>query len=192
MKSGRPQRYCWIDEGGVIAQVGSRSFYKPAAHGKQRLWIPPSAGWAALDGRAQRLVADVLLLLNLAERGENLRDRERHLRRSNRQDLPPCITHHREALEPGLTIATASASAPGTSCVDGCAFQLCPYPPKGAPLNVEMSEAFCRRQQHLLAPNPLSYHNGPWQEMRRRQLLLFWADMTDRARGPHSGFIWRD
>jgi hypothetical protein len=35
----------------------------------------------------------VLLLRNLTERGELPHDRERLLRPSNREDLPPCITH---------------------------------------------------------------------------------------------------
>jgi hypothetical protein len=124
------------------------------------------------------------LLLNLAERGEQPRDRERRLKRSNRDDLPPCITHYRHALEPGLTVGTAASSAPGTSCVDGCVFELCPYPPKGLQPRVEMSEAFCRRQQTLLTRNSVGRRRAPWQEMRSAQLIRFWAEMADRARGP--------
>jgi hypothetical protein len=184
LKTGRPQRYCWIDESGVVGQVGSRNRTAGTEHRRHRLWIPPSAGWTALNGRAQQLVADVLLLLNLAERGEQPRDRERRLKRSNRDDLPPCITHYRHALEPGLTVGTAASSAPGTSCVDGCVFELCPYPPKGLQPRVEMSEAFCRRQQTLLTRNSVGRRRAPWQEMRSAQLIRFWAEMADRARGP--------
>ena len=132
LKTGSPQRYLWIDESGVVGQVGSRKTSEGAAYRKHRLWIPPSAGWTALNGRAQQLVADVLLLLNLADRGDLAKDSERRLKRSNRYDLPPCITRYRHALEPGLTVGTAASAAPGTSCVDGCAFELCPYPPKGS------------------------------------------------------------
>ncbi len=184
LKTGKPQRYMWIDESGVVGQVGSRRAAADAAPREHRLWIPPSAGWTALNGRAQQLVADVLLLLNLADRGEQPRDSERRLKRSNRHDLPPCITRYRPSLEPGLTVGTAISSAPGTSCVDGCAFELCPYPPKGTQPRVEMSEAFCRRQQTLLGNKTLSRHRAPWQEMTRRQLIEFWAEMADRARGP--------
>ena len=184
LKTGRPQRYCWIDESGVVGQVGSRSRSTGTEHSKHHLWIPPSAGWTALNGRAQQLVADVLLLLNLAERGEQPRDRERRLKRSNRQDLPPCITHYRQALDPGRTVGTAASSAPGTSCVDGCVFELCPYPPKGTQPRVEMSEAFCRRQQTLLTRNILGRRRAPWQQLRSAQLIRFWAGMADRARGP--------
>jgi hypothetical protein len=186
LKTGRPQRYCWIDESGVVGQVGSRKLGQDKPNRRHRQWIPPSAGWTALNGRAQQLVADVLLALNLAERGEQPSERERRLKRSNRHDLPPCITRYRGALNPGQTVGTAVSSAPGTSCVDGCVFELCPYPPKGAQPRVEMSEAFCRRQQTLLAWNPRSplHRRAPWQEMRPGQLTHFWAEMADRARGP--------
>jgi hypothetical protein len=186
LKTGRPQRYCWVDESGVVGQVGSRKLGQDTPNRRHRLWIPPSAGWTALNGRAQQLVADVLLLLNLAERGEQPSERERRLKRSNRHDLPPCITHYRDALNPGQTVGTAVSSAPGTSCVDGCLFELCPYPPKGVQPRVEMSEAFCRRQQTLLTWNPRNplHRRAPWQQMRVAQLTHFWAEMADRARGP--------
>ena len=184
LKTRRPQRYLWIDESAVVAQVGSRNLGQDV-HRRHRLWIPPSAGWTALNGRAQQLVADVLLLLNLADRGEQPDERERRLKRSNRQDLPPCITHYRTALEPGRTVGTAVSSTPGVSCVDGCVFELCPYPPKGVQPRVEMSEAFSRRQQTLLSrtfTQPL-HPRAPWQEMPTAQLTKFWVEMADRARG---------
>ena len=131
LKTGRAQRYCWIDESGVVAQVGSRNTGIETGHRNRKLSIPPSAGWTALNGRPQQLVADVLLLLNLAERGDQPRDCDRRLKRANRSDLPPCITRSRDSLNPGRTVGTAVSSAPGTTCVDGCAFELCPYPPKG-------------------------------------------------------------
>ncbi len=184
LRTRRPQRYCWIDESGVVGQVGSRNLSPETPHDRHHLWIPPSAGWTALDSRAQQLVADVLLLINLADRGDQPADRERRLKRSNRIDLPPCITHFRDALEPGRTVGTAVSSAPGVSCVDGCAFELCPYPPKGIQPRVEMSEAFCRRQQNLvIRPRDPRTGRAPWQQMRPAQLIRFWAEMADRARG---------
>ena len=186
LKTERPQRYLWIDEGGIVGQVGSRNLSKMTQQRRHRLWIPPSAGWSALNGRAQQLVADVLLLRNLAERGDLPHERERRLRRSNRDDIPPCITHYREALEPGLTVGTAVSIVPGVSCVDGCVFELCPYPPKGGLPRVEMTEAFCRRQLTLLERSlrhPLT-RQAPWQQMTAAQLRGFWTGMADRARGP--------
>ena len=185
LKTGRPQRYLWIDEAGVVGHVGSRNLSATTIMRRHRLWIPPSAGWTALNGSAQQLVADVLLLLNLADRGELPNEQERRLRRSNRRDLPPCITNYREALEAGLTVGTAAPIVAGSSCVDGCAFELCPYPPKGTQPRVEMSEAFTRRQQTLLAStlrHPLR-QRAPWQQMTASQLTRFWAEMADRARG---------
>jgi hypothetical protein len=184
LKSGRPQRYLWIDESNVVVQVGSRNLGNEVRR-RHRLWIPPSAGWTALNGSAQQLLADVLLLLNLADRGEQPHVLERRLRRSNRQDLPPCITHYREALEPGLTVGTAAPLVPGSSCVDGCAFELCPYPPNGVQPRAEMSEAFCRRQQTLLTRSPRhpQSQQAPWQQMKASQLNRFWIEMADRVRG---------
>jgi hypothetical protein len=186
LKTRRPQRYCWIDESGVIGQVGSRRLSRGSPRRRHRLWIPPSAGWTALDGRAQRLVADVLLLLNLADRGEQPSERDRRLERSRRHDLPSCITTHRHVLDPGRTVGMALSSAPGTNCVDGCVFELCPYPPKGVQPRGEMSEAFCRRQQGLLKPGPREpgKRKAPWQQMRAAELDKFWADMAGRSRGP--------
>ena len=182
LKTGYPQRYCWIDESGVVGQVGSRNTGASTGQHNRRLWIPPSAGWTALNGRAQRLIADVLLLLNLAERGDQPRDRERRLKRANRPDLPPCITGSRGSLNPGRTVGTATSSAPGTTCVNGCAFELCPYPPKGVLPRAEMSEAFCRRQQTLLTRRSPGPRTAPWQQMPAAQLTTFWAEMADRAR----------
>ena len=188
LRTGRPQRYCWIDESGVVGQVGSRNIGQGTPHGRHHLWIPPSAGWTALDGRAQQLVADVLLLLNLADRGDHPAERERRLKRSSSNELPPCITHYRDALEPGRTVGTAASSVPGTSCVDGCIFELCPYPPKGTQPRVEMSEAFCRRQQTLITkPRDPRTGRAPWQQARPRALKQFWEEMADRARGPRLG-----
>jgi len=68
LETGQPERFIWIDESGVAARIGSRPA-NPGAPRKHNLWIPPSTGWTALQPRAQQLVADVLLLLNLAERG---------------------------------------------------------------------------------------------------------------------------
>jgi hypothetical protein len=179
LKTRQPERFVWIDESGIVSNVGSRAA-RSAGHGKHRhLWIPPSAGWAALDPRAQQLVADVLLLLNLAERGDEPEAIEQRLARAGRSDLPPCLTRDRDPLDPRRTIGGLFL-APGSHCVPGCAFRLCPYPPKGVqPYRSELSEAFCRGQQTLLNRGL----TAPWQSILRADLKHFWADMADRARG---------
>jgi NACHT domain len=180
LETGEPERFMWIDESGVLSRVGSLPTSRTSRR-KHNLWIPPSTGWTALDPRAQELVADVLLLLNLAERGDRPSDRERRLRRANPNSLPPCLAGDRERLAPNRTTATAVASRPGSNCAPGCQFELCPYPPKGERYyRVELSEAFCRRQR-VLARRP-RVGPGPWQAGRPRALERFWGQMEERAR----------
>ena len=178
LKTRHPERFLWIDESGVVSSVGSRAA-QAAKDRKHHLWIPPSAGWAALDPRAQQLVADVLLLLNLAERGEGPDEIERRLRRVEVNDLPLCFTRNRDPLDPKTTIGGLYRAA-GSNCIDGCGHHLCPYPPYGVqPYRSELSEAFCRGQQTLLNRGL----SAPWQTIPRAGLKRFWAQMADRARG---------
>lgn len=186
LEKRQPERYVWIDESGVVSKIGSRP-PRPDARRKHNLWIPPSTGWSALDPRAQRLVADVLILLNLAERGTDPpAQREKRLRRAMRDDLPACITGERGYLEVDRTVGMVVTPTPGARCKDGCAFDLCPYPPKGPSqtYRVELSEAFCRRQQLLLGSwwPQLSRRTAPWQGAVPRELRQFWIRMEDRSR----------
>ncbi len=178
LKSGRPERFLWIDESGIVSSVGSRAA-QGTSYRKHHLWIPPSSGWATLDARARQLVGDVLILLNLAERGEEPGEIEQRLRRADRSDLPPCISRDRDSLDARRT-AGGIYTAPGTNCNDGCLFRLCPYPSRGVqPYRSELSEAFCRGQQALLSQGM----TAPWQSNRRTDLKRFWAQMANRARG---------
>jgi hypothetical protein len=178
LRTGRPERFLWIDESGVVSSVGSRA--APGnSYRKHHLWIPPSSGWATLDPRARQLVGDVLILLNLAERGAEPGEIEQRLRRANRNDLPPCLSRDRDSLGAHRTTGGPYA-APGNNCTDGCLFRLCPYPSRGAqPYRSELSEAFCRGQQTLLRRGM----TAPWQASRRADLKRFWAEMANRARG---------
>lgn len=192
--TGHPERYLWIDETGVVNQVGSRPG-DPSVRRVHSLWIPPSTGWTALDRRAERLVADVLLLLNLTEQGRP-DDHERHARRAARRDLPPCLTGDRTPLRPELSIANPDmTSRPGVSCSAGCPFELCPYPARGTPRREEFGEAFCREQVTLLRARPRNLiglgppawgRSGlhPWQRARVRDLRAFWREMAERKRVP--------
>jgi NACHT domain len=194
LETGHPERYLWIDETGVVNKVGSRPTdpTQPRIH---NLWIPPSTGWTALDRRAQQLVADVLLLLNLSERGAP-EDHERYLERANRNDLPPCLTGDRSPMRPDLSIARPGMSDPGSSCADGCPFELCPYPPRGTAQRHELGEAFCRRQQslarrwepgHWIGRGPAPWRRAGLPRSRRarvRDLRAFWRTMADRRRVP--------
>ena len=176
LETGRPERYIWIDESGIVSKIGS-SPAKPHSRRKHNLWIPPSTGWTALNARAQQLVADVLLLLNLAERGGPAK-RDTNLQGTNRNDLPPCMDEDRSPLDPGRLLGMAGDFEPGSKCKTGCVFSLCPYPAKGAQsYRQELSEAFCRRQQRLLAWRPFRSRAAPWQQVPIRQLRRFWRTL---------------
>ncbi|MDQ4130077.1 MAG: hypothetical protein M3133_03660, partial [Actinomycetota bacterium] len=186
LEKRQPERYIWIDESGVVTKIGSQPA-RPDAHRKHNLWIPPSTGWSALHPRAQRLVADVLILLNLAERGTDPPEqREKRLKRAMRDDLPACLAGERGYLEVDRTVGMVVVPTPGAKCKDGCAFDLCPYPPKGTSrtYRVELSEAFCRRQQVLLGRwwNPFARRTARWQGAVPRELKQFWMGMEERAR----------
>ena len=182
LQTRRPQRYLWIDECGVVSKVGSRAARR-SSYRQYHLWIPVSTGWAALDPRAQQLVADVLLMLNLAERGQAPTKIEQRLKRIDRGDLPPCLSQDRDPLDPTRTVGAAD-TAPGHNCKDGCPFGLCPYPPNGhQPYRTELSEAFCHRQQTLLTAGWTRSKRARWQAASRRNLTDFWEQMGDRARG---------
>ena len=125
----------------------------------------------------------MLLLLNLAERGEGtIGDRDVRLQRTNRNYLPPCIAEDRSPLKPNRPLGAAGDSAPGSTCTAGCQFGLCPYPQKGVqPHRQELSEAFCRRQETILSPGTLRSRAAPWQEKSERRLKGFWKQMEQRA-----------
>ena len=180
LETGQPERYIWIDESGIVSKVGSSPTRAGSQH-QHNLWIPPSAGWTALNPRAQQLVADVLLLLNLAERGEPL-DRDRRLHRTSGKYLPPCLAEDRSLLQPGRPLGMPGNLAPGSNCKEGCQFGLCPYPSKGEQsYRNELSEAFCRRQQRLLSRGRLSRRAAPWQETSPAQLKRFWKELGQPA-----------
>jgi NACHT domain len=188
LECGIPGRFIWIDESGIVRKVGSRPA-SPTDYRKHNLWIPPSSGWSALDRRAQQLVADVLIMLNLTEQAgsaEPLQAREHRLENANRSGLPPCLTRDRRPLQPGRTVGSAVVASHGSTCLDGCQFELCPYPPSGAQPRAELSEAFCRRQQSLLAHRLLrpGRTTAPWQGLTPKELESFWALMAWRSRPP--------
>jgi hypothetical protein len=189
LETGHPERFLWMDESDLVTRVGSSQEVTDAQARRHDQWIQPSMGWSGLDRRAQQLVADVLLLLNLAERGEQPGKIELWLGRANRDILPPCIRRDRLALKPDRTVGIAAGSPPGNSCLDGCPFDLCPYPPKGQqPHRAELSEAFCRHQYTLVRRARIRRSTARWQGLPRSQMRTFWSAMANRARiGPAGG-----
>jgi hypothetical protein len=182
LETRQPERFLWIDESGVAAHVGSQTSRGEAR--KHNLWIPPSTGWSALHPSAQQLLADVLLLLNLAERGDWPTDRIRRLQHTARPDLPPCLTLDRSPLDPGRTTVRTASSQAGSNCRDDCAFELCPYPPKSLDgQRVVLGEAFCRAQATLLSHSRSGLHpKASWQRRTSTaELRAFWESMGHRA-----------
>lgn len=192
IRTGHPETYLWIDEKGAMENVGSTPA-KPDVPRKHNLWIPPSVGWGTLHPRAQQLLADVLLLLNLAEREGEPDEVDARLEKANRTVLPPCLTKSREPLHPDRTIGRADDAPPGSTCMPDCAFEMCPYPAKGQQQRAEFPETFCRQQQALLRPyrwwgwlswwlkNPVR-HKAAWQDTSKRELVRFWGVMALRSR----------
>ncbi|PTA44055.1 ATP-binding protein [Micromonospora sp. RP3T] len=175
----RPERFCWVDERETASRVGSCSA-SALVRREQRLWIPDSMGWSILDRRAQRLLADIMLLLNLADRGETSAEREERLGRADRCDLPPCLTNDRSAMQPMRTAREDQRTDPGATCLDDCAFRLCPLPSRGEHLPHELDQNFCARQSDLATLRYITQARAPWQNGDRRSLRRFWRQMAER------------
>lgn len=187
LQTRRPERFLWIDEASVASAIGT----EVSSPGEQRyhnLWIPPSTGWSSLDPQAQQLVADVLVLIVLGERGYRPKelfsviDRLRDERR-----LPSCLSRDRSRLDP--VRAVESDAQPGDHCP--CGMRMCPYPAKAErDLRVEFTEVFCLRQRDLLkAWQPRSWlylrlrREARWQrDVPVAGLRRFWDEMGERAR----------
>jgi hypothetical protein len=77
---------------------------------------------------------------------------------------------------------------PGSNCLDGCAFDLCPYPPKGLPSHrAELSEAFCRHQYMLVRRSRIGRGTARWQGLWAGQMRTFWSEMANRSRSGPAG-----
>jgi hypothetical protein len=182
LETGRPERYVWIDESSAVARIGER--LRPSHASRRRHWIPPAAGWSTLHPRAQRLLADVVLLLNLIDREHDPERQDNRIDWAAGEDLPPCLTGERSYIDPHRTVGMADQPAPGAGCKYNCMFDFCPYPPKGSgPSRGELSEAFCARQRALVGSwwvptRPVARWNAGFRASERR----FWTEMEERAR----------
>ena len=190
LETGQPERYLWIDEKGVADNIGARTGSRDC-YRRHNLWIPPSVGWSTLDARAQCLVADVLVMLNLIERDGHPDEVEERMTRAEQPgtSLPPCISGDRGPLRPGLRAGMGDPPTPGATCLPDCKFQLCPYPPRGCVPRGEIREPFCRQQQALLPgrvrrylPRGVRRKTPHWVSMRVRELDDFWGAMARRTR----------
>ncbi|RQW84045.1 hypothetical protein DKL51_30690 [Micromonospora globispora] len=174
-----PERHCWLDEREIVGRIGSVN-PQPGIRRHLASWLPPWHGWAVLEPRAQRLLADVMLLLNLADRGRDNDQRARRLSRASRAELPPCLTIDRSAMRVTLSRRQAHDVQPGATCIDDCPFRLCPLPPKGDELPYQMDEAFCAHQVDLVERWLRSPGRADWQAVNREDLRTFWREMSER------------
>ena len=189
LQTRRPERFLWIDDADMASRIGTE-VSAPGAPRLHNLWIPPSTGWSSLDPTAQQLLADVLLLVVLGERGYRPKDLFRVLERvSESPKLPSCLNKDRSRLDP--VRAVDAVAQPGDNCADDCGMKMCPYPGKAEKgLRLEFNEVFCLYQRDVLrAWQPRSWlylrfrRESVWQRkvpvagMRR-----FWDEMGERAR----------
>ncbi|MEU1479104.1 ATP-binding protein [Streptomyces sp. NPDC005760] len=187
LETGHPERFIWIDENGASDNVGSTPA-DPDRYRKHNLWIAPSVGWSILHPRAQRLLADVLVMLHLTEGDGSPDDIEERLKLANKDNLPHCLTHDRSRLQPERSVGRADRDEARTNCVSPCEFRLCPYPPRAGTTQAEMAELFCRQQQALLHSRfrwrlpVVSRHTAPWVSIPVRRLHAFWDEMANRNR----------
>lgn len=148
------ERYVWEDESAVISRSGTMVRSETAA-----------------------LVADIVLLLNVTEQGDDDVRERRKEDTYRRNDLPYCLSTSRERRELF------------DGCHASCTFDLCPYPStaerslgRGA-----FSQAFCRHQIDTLtglSRIQAAWRRkpaGPWSHSGRAALARFWAEMERRA-----------
>lgn len=168
----QPANYLWLDEGLAISKLGAGSVAVRQS-GTAGEWIPPSAGWLSLAKPAQRLLGDLAVFLNLADRGDDHAKRNDRLARTEPSHdgaavLPPCMRSNDGRRRLDVSRRLDERVEPGARCAPDCEVQLCPYPGLGEEMaRGELTEAFCRRQ-HAIAHG--------------RELTDFWREMELRPR----------
>ena len=128
LETGQPERYLWIDEGGIASRVGPPRPNRDRSVNTTSGFRRPQ-GWTVLDACAQQLVAQVFLLVNLTER-VGPRGRDKKLHNTGRDYLPPCLTEDWSLLQPNPPLGMAGDSAPGSGFRATRKFGLRPYPPE--------------------------------------------------------------
>ena len=152
LRTREPSRFLWIDESLSIRRIGSG-----ATHPTRNLWLAPTGGWLSLDPRAQQLLADVVLLVNLT----------RSLGSS--AALPQCLTsaaHRSAVLAPGVCCGAGDCASRGDE----------------VPLLGDISASFARSQQRIHARRLARRRSrAPWQQGRRRQYHKAWVEAARAA-----------
>ncbi len=122
------------------------------------------AGRCDLSDEAAQLVADMTLVLNLNEQG----DEAQRAAFGTISALPHCLSG---SADRGELLGRRS-------CPSQCPFKRCAYyRPKAETAHRELSKAFCRQQRQIAkrrAPTA-------WQRIGRTELIAFWQGMEERA-----------
>ena len=193
LRGAQPANYIWIDERAATAKLGASEAAIRATGSDERHWIPPLAGWLSLAPRAQQLLAEVVVYMNILDRGDGRRrikellernypaGEEGEPERTAERSLPLCMSVRggRDLLDVGRELDDPVEA--GARCDRArCAMRLCPYPGLGEDLSRgELSEAFCRRQYELVTrrrkKRPEWQRDVAFDELRR-----FWRAMERR------------
>ncbi|MBF9135118.1 ATP-binding protein [Plantactinospora sp. S1510] len=180
LQSGHPERHCWVDEQDIVRRIGSYTT-QSSIRRYQDSWCPEAVGWMVLTKQAQRLLADVMLLLNLADRPDSPpAERARRLLQANRGDLPPCLTVDPTPMQPGRNSRASRPAEPGSTCLGDCPYRLCPLPPQSDGLAYPMDEVFCARQIDLVAARWRGLSGSVSWFTSRHRTQWFWREMSQR------------
>jgi hypothetical protein len=162
-------RYVWGDEGVLVSQQPAELDIGEVAQARRARTDGGirTARPAGLVDRAIQLVGDIVVLLNMNERG----DEQQRKSFAEKTALPYCMTLSRDRNE----VFDKCRGEPE------CVFGLCPYEPAINRLSAhrEISRGFCRHQQHH-ATRPAG---RPWgATAKRRELREFWEELEAKAR----------
>jgi hypothetical protein len=123
-------------------------------------------GWQELDPEASKLMADVIVLLNLTEGDSRAVPRRAMRLTAALQAFPECMRQGPQRVRLRVTGTTATDHS---DCTESCGLILCPYPARSEPtFRGELPEGFCREQARLNSSN---------SDMQR-----FWKSMEERVR----------
>jgi hypothetical protein len=121
------------------------------------------SGRCKLSAEAAQLVADVVLVLDLNEQG----DEAQRARFGTRDELPHCLSASPDRAE---ILGERGCS---------CDFGLCPYERSASESATrDLSKAFCRQQRHVAKRRTPKRR----QRISKARLAAFWQGMEERAR----------
>lgn len=141
-----PSRYLWMDETLSLRRIGSG-----ARRPTSELWLAPTGGWLSLEPVAQQLLADVVLLINLARFPDH----------GSEHELPGPLSER----GPGSVVLTRYGDGTPRPTVAAAA---------DIPRLDDISASFARGQQRILRRRLRRRACAPWQQGSRGDYLKAW------------------